>query len=323
VIVAYLGNHRPTFSTESHIAEALETLGHDVIRLQEGEIRAVDVPSAVMAVNADFLLWTQTYGLAVSGGTLDERHQMIEVLRDHSVPTVGYHLDRWWGLDRQDQISVEPFFRVNLLCTADGGHDDEWRRVGINHRWFPPAVAGFDCRPQEPRAALAADVAFVGSWRGGYHPEWTHRPRLVEHLRTRWNARFWPAHPNQPVRGALLNAVYASTKVVVGDSCLIPRGDGPLARYWSDRIPETLGRGGFLVHPWVDGIDEHFTDGKHLALWLLGQWDELDATIAYYLANADEREEVRRAGRAHVLEHHTYEVRMQQLEHLLRSEGMI
>ncbi|MEX2253026.1 MAG: glycosyltransferase, partial [Thermoleophilaceae bacterium] len=112
------------------------------------------------------------------------------------------------------------------------------------------------------------------------------------------------------IRGPLLADLYASIKVVVGDSCLLPGDHG---RYWSDRIPETLGRGGFLLHPWVGGIDDHFTDGEHLRLWPAGDWRELQRLIEHYLRNDDERRRIAEAGRLHVLENHTYTVRVRQL----------
>ncbi len=51
------------------------------------------------------------------------------------------------------------------------------------------------------------------------------------------------------VRGHDLNNCYASCKVVVGD-CF---GAGT-PNYWSDRVPETCGRYGLLIHPAVDGL---------------------------------------------------------------------
>lgn len=319
MLVSYLGNFSVPYSTESHVALALETNGHQVRRLQEGTIRATEVPAAV--AGSDLFLWTQTYGLALSGGSDEERAWMLDALREQSVPTVGYHLDRWWGLRREEQVRHDPFFRVDLLCTADGGHAEDWASEGISHRWFPPGVSATECDPGQFRAELASDVAFVGSWQGSYHPEWGHRSALVEWLRNRYQhrVRFWP-QPDQPaVRGPRLRDLYASVKVLVGDSCLV----GGSNNYWSDRIPETLGRGGFLLHPRVDGLEEHFKDGEHLRLWTLGDWDELDCLLECSLGDDATRYRIAQEGRAHVLAHHTYEVRMRQLVEACEQEGLL
>lgn len=318
--VAYLGNFTAPHCTEVHVALSLEALDHQVTRIQEGEVRAVDVLEA--AAGSDLLLWTQTYGLAEMGGTVADRAAMLASLREAGIPTVGVHLDRWWGLDREPQVRDEPFFHVDWLFTADGGHDAEWRDAGVCHTWMPPAV--YHAEAEQPGVfdkTLASDVAFVGSWQA-YHPEWTHRMELVAHLKRRWHRRLtlWPRPGRPAIRGRALANLYASTKVAVGDSCLL---NSPRC-YWSDRIPETLGRGGFLLHPYVDGIESEYTDGVHLRLWPVGDWRELDRLITHYLEHDEERRQIAEAGRAHVLAHHTYRHRMQQvLTHVMGGPAAV
>lgn len=311
--IAYLGNFAPRtakgeeFSTESHVALSLEDLGHKVIRIQEGDVRATDVPDH--ARGCDLMLWTQTYGLAVSGGSVEDRWAMLAGLS--GIPVVGFHLDLWWGLRRAVQISErEPFFGVDVLYTSDGGHDAEWEAAGINHRWSPPAVYGGECYLAEPRPQYRSDVAFIGSWRGYNHEEhWPARQAMLQALRARYRHRFamWPR--NHAIRGDELNRLFGSVKVVVGDSCLA----GRIPRYWSDRVPETLGRGGFLIHPWVEGIEEHYTDGEHLRLFPAGDHREMLRLVDYYLAHGEEREAIRWSGMMHVKANHTYAHRMQRI----------
>lgn len=321
--VAYLGNFDPPYSTENIVARALEANGHSVDRIQEGATRAVDVPERVVVDQmAGLFMWTQTYGLAVSGGSTEERMVMLERLRSHGVPSVGYHLDKWWGLPRVDQIveAHEPFFFVDRLCSADGG-PHAWDEHGINHRWFPPGVDAAECRMGDYRRELATDIVFVGGWTSNYHPESTHRHALVRHLRTRWrrHLRLVPAKGRPRVNGQALRDVYASAKLAVGDSCLVPNAP----RYWSDRIPETVGRGCMLLHPWVEGLDEHFVDGKHMRMWEAGNWGELDGLIRYYLEHDDERQAIAAEGQRHVIETATYTVRMRELFDMLRTEGLL
>lgn len=307
--IAYLGNFGVPYSTESHVALSLEVLGHEVTRLQEGEVRAVDVAERVFEADADLMLWTQTYGLAVTGGTIEDRWAMLAGLS--SIPVVGFHLDLWWGLRRAVQIAErEPFFHVDTLYTSDGGHDEEWIAAGVNHRWSPPGVYGGECYLADPDPHFRSDVAFVGSWRGYGHAEyWPAREAMLRAVRQRYGRRF-ALHPRGPaVRGAELNTLYASVKVVVGDSCLA----GQIPRYWSDRVSETLGRGGFLIHPYVNGISDQYTDGEHLRLYPAGDHAELIRLVDYYLTHDDERERIRRAGHEHVKAHHTYVHRMERI----------
>lgn len=318
--VAYVGNFEPPHSTENHVAQALEANRHSVVRLQE---QSFGWDPKRVPPRTDFVLWTHTHGYGPPK-THGRQAKFCEALRRRDTPVIGYHLDRWWGLQREYQVAEEPFFNdTTLVVTADGGHDDEWANLGIDHVWFPPAVSARECEPRgTPRDEYRSELAFVGSWQGGYHAEWPHRQELVDWLGDTYRDRcaFWPRRGEHAVRGADLRDLYASVDVLVGDSCLA----GSAHSYCSDRIPETLGRGGFLVHPRVAGItDRQFFEGRHLACWTLGDWDELRAVIDHHLANADERQVIASRGRVHVLDAHTYEVRMQQLVTILAERGLV
>ena len=140
--VAYLGNYSAPHSTENHVKQAFERNGHTVIPLQENTPEPWTEP-----VDADLVLWTRTgWDWSEACGWTQEQawsnqHDFLDRMRDQGTPTVGFHLDRWWGLDREHQIFDEPFFRCDLMCTADGGHDDQWQLAGINHVWMPPGVS--------------------------------------------------------------------------------------------------------------------------------------------------------------------------------------
>lgn len=325
--VFYIGNFEPEHSTENHILQALGKLGHEVTMIQEGNRHGWAYLLGLLAAatvddhaRPEVVMWTRTKSLSDEIEP-DLRRAVLEVAASINVPTVGYHLDRWWGLPRAVEIDDDPFFRCSLLVTADGGHDEQWTAAGVNHLWMPPAVSEFECQPGTFDEAYASDIAFVGSWTG-YHPEWWgERARMLEHVRSWYGDRFrcWP-DPGQPaVRGRPLRDLYASVKVIVGDSCLVPGADGlPVRRYWSDRVPETIGRGGLLIHPNVEGLDEAFEAGEEgLLMWHLGDMDGLHGLIDFALERPDYAARMRERGRARVLEAHTYTVRMRQLwEHL-------
>lgn len=290
-------------------------------RLQEARGVWSAVWDLVASDTPDVLMWTRTGSYDLDDA--DYKLAALDMLRDRGIPSVAYHLDRWWGLDREGQVAEEPFFRCEFVCTADGGHEDEWAAAGVRHYWFPPGVSATECGAGVKTRRFTSDICFVGSWRPGYHAEWTHRPELVAFLRREFRGRvkFWPERNQPAVRGLALRDLYASVKVAVGDSCLVPSADGaPLTRYWSDRIPETLGRGAFLLHPDVEGLAEAH---PHLVTWHLGDWDGLGTAVEYWLRNDAERAAVAAASRADVLARHTYEVRMAEVLELLCAEGAL
>jgi hypothetical protein len=202
------------------------------------------------------------------------------------------------------------------VITADGGNPDRWAAAGVNHVWMPPAVDAAECeRRPEFDPTFDFDVAFVGNWQN-YHHEWPRR-ELIVGLLDRYQRRFRPFCCD--VRGQDLANLFGTARVIVGDSCL----SGGATHYWSDRIPETLGRGGFLIHPHVPGIDEHFVPGQHLVTYPLGDVEQLHALIDYYVAHPIERERIAKAGQAHVKARHTYRRRMEAVLDLLRSLGAV
>lgn len=287
-------------------------MGHDTTCWQEDERGTFGIVAEHMD-QYDAVVWTRTgWDPPVPHA---EQRAMLERAADAGVPTIGVHLDRWWGLGREGQVHEEPFFRVAHLFTADGGHDAEWAEAGVNHTWMPPAVSAEETGGGTYRAEMASDLAFVGSWRGYGHTEWTHRMELVDWLRANYGdrVRFWPEPGAPAVRGEALRDLYASVKVVVGDSCLAPNADGsPVTRYCSDRVPETVGRGAFLLHPWVEGVTDGtlYAPGVHIDTWKLWDWEALGAKIDYWLGHADERARVASQGQQHVREQHTYGRRM-------------
>lgn len=313
VNIAYVGNFTPPHSTENEVRKALEALGHDVTCVQEGE-RQSWLDLSVTTHHYDVILWTRTADLAKRISHA-EQHALLLRARQTITPTVAFHLDRWWGLrehGREDSVWTEPFFRCQYFFSTDGAHDTEWATVGVNHHWMPPGVSEFECVPGTPRDEWRSDIGFIGSHRG-YHGEHPHRQQLVSWLRDTYGdrVRFWP-EPGQPaVRGDDLRDLIASVKVWVGDSCLAPRADGgPMVRYWSDRVPEVTGRGGFLLHPFVEGMTQHH---PHVNTWPMGDWDLLREHIDRWVENDGEREMRAADQRSETLVHHTYSVRMAQV----------
>lgn len=315
--ILYVGNFSQRHCTEVHLAATLESLGHEVIRLQENELQ---LDWAVNPEGVDLFLYTRTWGDKV---TLED----LEKLRRARIPTVSYHLDLYVGLSRKylhegktldEVLQTDPFWRTDFVFTPDGDPKsaEVFERNGVNHYYIKPGVFHPECYMSDhiKGSEYLADVLFVGGgdWPGspnGYgHPEWPYRDRLIGWLYDTYGARFTKfGYPQETIRNAGLNELYANSKVVIGDSVCLGFNH---TYYWSDRVYETLGRGGFLIHPYIKGMEEEFKDGVHLVYYKYGDFNELKAKIDYYLEHDEERERIRKAGHEFVKNHATYHARL-------------
>lgn len=314
--VAFLGNFSVDYTSESHHKKSLEALGHEVIPLQEGQATSLEVLRQSM--QSDMLVWVHTHGWQTPGDM--SMVEVLDMLKRSNIPTVTYHLDLWFGLKRQEDLEADSFYRhIEHFFTVDkqmAGWFNE--NTDVKGHYLQAGVFSEECymdtnlvAGETRRPILNRDVVFVGS--RGYHPEWPYRPQLLSWLKGNYGDRFTHVGGDGEVpttRGSALNFLYGDSKIAVGDTLCI---NFNYPYYWSDRVYETLGRGGFLIHPYIKGMEEHFEDGKHLVFYQYGDFDKLKELIDYYCEHDDEREAIRRAGHEHVKNSHTYMHRWQEI----------
>lgn len=300
--IIYYGDFIEKYSTERYIAHAFREIGYDVLCLQEERAtigNAKQVLDEIKQLAPEFILFSKQ----APGGDIDE---LMKLLKENKIKTVCWLFDLYFDLphgDREKKLKEKkPPYNSDVLVSTDGGHSGKFFDLNINHICVRQGI-------HEPEAILyerkkTHDIIFVG----GDH--FRNRGWLLDGLAKHYGSAF--EHWGFPVqiRNLPLNELYASTKIVVGDS-------QPSPHYWSNRIYETLGRGGFLIHPKVAGLEKEFEDGKHLVLYDRGNMPQLYDLIDYYLKNSDEREKIRRAGFEHVKNNYTYKHRVQELCNLL------
>lgn len=300
--IAFLGNFHVPYCSEVHHVKSLEALGHSVVRIQEPQQNANHVFK--IAEKCELFIWVHTHGWNTPGMKM-----LLQRLKIKGIPTLTYHLDLWKGLNREKDMQKDDYWHIAHFFTVDKLMADHLNKNTQTKGHYVQAGV-FDRECTYSPQALENEVIFVGS--KGYHEEWKYRPQLIDWLKAAYGDKFkhFGGDGLGVKRGQELNDLYAKTKVVVGDSLCI-NFDYP--HYWSDRVYETLGRGGFLIHPYIKGMEEHFEDGKHLVFYKFGDFEDLKAKIDYYLTHDDEREAIRIAGHEHVKKYHTYMHRWDQI----------
>lgn len=247
----YYGKFGPN-NTETHIADALEDLGTNILRIPLGQ---------------DLFAWIQPGDVVLLGKHLPD----IASLRKYGAHTVCWVFDLYFNLPFPFVRSPEePQFDADIVITTE--ESPEW---AIEHYCIRQGIPKHHYYCVEPDYKY--DVAFVGS------SSYKARINLINHLEMMHKDRFIHVGEQLEYRGHDLNRFLATVKIVVGDSV-------PYPSYWSNRVYEITGRGGFLIHPEVQGLHDEFPD---LPTFPYGDYETLDRMITFYLDNTKLRHEIR------------------------------
>jgi len=299
--ILFLGNFAVDYSSENHHANSLQALGHTVIRMQEGKATTSHLLSVCTLQKPELFIWVHTHSWETQGNV----EQMLQLIKAKGIPIISYHLDLWFGLERHKDIERDPFYKELDYFFATDKLMTDWftENTNVQGVYLPAGV--YDKEVYRAKSdGFKHDVIFVGS--RGYHHEWSYRPELIDWLKQTYGDRFTHIGGDGEIpttRGKALNQLYADTKVVVGDSLNIGF-DYPY--YWSDRIYETTGRGGFIIHPRIKGLDTQFEDRKEIVMYDYGNFGQLRDFIDLYLENDKPREMIRERGYHRTRKDHTY-----------------
>jgi hypothetical protein len=302
--IVFLGNFEVSYSSENHHAKSLESLGHTVVKLQEKQAKSHVILD--QALNSDLFIWVHTHGWETTG-RISMDNVLLE-LKKAGVETITYHLDLWFGLDRQKDLENDNFYKtIGHFFTVDKLMADWFNEnTEVKGHFIPAGVYDKECYIHEAYSPdnFKYDVIFVGSKR--YHHEHKYRSDLIDFLRKTYGDRFLHVGGDGDtgtVRGDELNKIYAQSKVAVGDSLNI---NFNYPYYTSDRLFESTGRGGFTIYPRITGLEEYFEDCNDIVFYEHGNLEDLKNKIDYYLNANLEREQIRVTGHERTKKDHTY-----------------
>lgn len=254
---------------EEYIALSFESLGHKVIRVPQHTV-AIDIGLALDKHKPDILLY-------MKWECPQEILGKVNLLRKNGMKTVCWLFDLYFNYPREYQVATKSFFKSDYVFTTDGGNDEKFKELGVNHKCIRQGIFKEECFMDNP-SPIKYDVVFVGS-ESPIYPERTDRIHLMG---KKFSLKWFGKENTDEKRGTRLNELYSETKIVIGDSYYSPH-------YWSNRVVETLGRGGFLIHQEVEGLKEEY---PYLVTYKRGDLKDLANKIEYYLKNENERREI-------------------------------
>lgn len=303
--IAFIGNFVTT-STETHHKKTFEKLGHTVIPFQENRTSVAEIMQE--AVNADMLYYTHTHGWRVD--TDEKIKWMFVELKRLNIPTVGFHLDLWLGLEREKDLHTDPYWRIEHFFTVDKYMADHLcQNTNTKGYYLPPGVVEDECILGTPNhEKYPYEIIFTGS--GHYHPEHKYRGELIKWLKETYGDKFghYGSGGLPQIRGLELNNLYATAKIVIGDTLCKNFNYG---YYFSDRLVDVPARSGFMIFPYIQGVEMMFDIGRELITYKFNDFAELKEKIDFYLLNDEKREQIRLAGFKRAKESHTYTRRLQ------------
>lgn len=317
--ICFIGNFEVDYSSESHYLKTLEKLGYEVMPLQENQTTITNIDRLFSDQNCDMLFWVHTHNWSIPSGDVKSMtmEDLLRKLKVSGIPAVGYHLDLWKGLEREKDLETDPYWNIEYFFTCDKLFVDDLKAKGIKAYFLPAGVFEDECYIGDIKEEFKHDVIFVGS--RGYHSEWPYRGQLIEWLEKTYGSRFaqYGGGGKGTIRGKDLNNLYASSKIVIGDT-LCKNFDYPF--YSSDRLWETIGRGGFLIYPKIYGLGKHFTDKKEVIYYPYNDFEYLKYAIDYFLEHDQEREKIRIAGFERCKREGTYTQRLEFILDVIENE---
>ena len=118
-----------------------------------------------------------------------------------------------------------------------------------------------------------------------------------------------------------MRQVCGETKIIIGDKFEMGADFKNGAEYyWSNRIYQILGSGGFYLTPYIKGLEEEFENKKHI-VWVESM-DEMVKKIKYYLRYNKKREKIARDGYDLAHKKYKYADRVRCLIGELRNRGV-
>lgn len=298
--VLYVGDFSPDFSTENYVTYGLQALGYTVLKVQEKDVpNARSLLGVALNHKVEFVLFSK--------GKFSAAKEAISLMRAQNIITVTWIFDLFFDCPGRQKLT-SPTFHTDLVCLTDGGHLDKWQENHVNHRLLRQGI-------HWPEAYLGTkrvhpEIVFIGTY------NYKERIEMIEFLKLTYKKNFrhyGRGSAYEEIRGRELNNVLASAKIVVGDSM-------PSENYWSNRIYEITGRGGFLLHPRISGLETEFIDGVHYVVYTRNDFQGLKKLIDHYLLADKERETIRIAGHQHTKKNYTYTERCKKMIEYIDAE---
>ena len=326
--ILYIGNFTDKESPLGYcpnaewISETFRELGHKVYTANECELTTNQAIALLRKRKYDLLLTEEG---RLKGDFLNHEGQEHDILKrsfapvmtrakELGIPVVAWLTNIFYTIVRREaQIKQNPIFKANVVFTTDGGHQKEFEAAGVRHVLLRQGIYQKEAYIPKEKTPMEVEVGFIGAV---YDNIWPYRKELVDWLKHTYRSKFCHYGIRGEIRHHELNVLVNSLKIVVGDSVYSPE-------YWSNRVYEIIGRGGFLIMPDIPGLDKEFIPYQHYIPYKMGNFNQLKEIIDYYSTHDEERNKIRLAGFEYCKANHTYLHRVKEMLRILKERKVI
>lgn len=325
MVIGYIGSFDRIFDEEG-IARSLEKINIIVKRFNIKDFYS-NYDAAVKKLfssNLDYLM-SPTWNIP-------DCDYIFNKCKENNIKTITWHPDGYYNYtlieETMPSLKDTSMFRTrhnsvispkedrniiyltDYVCTPEGYAHNNYIELGINHFTLRQGIFNECCYKGIP-IYQPYDIVFIGSVKNIYH---SYRKQLIEYLKNTYQDRFLHIGENEDdIRMDDLNNLIASCKIIIGESI-------PHPQYWSNRIYETIGRGGFCLHVYHDGIEKEYQIGKHFDVFYREEpFENLKEKIDYWLKNDELREKIANEGMIYTQKYHTLANRVNQLIEILEK----
>lgn len=252
---------------EKHIAVALRNLGHDVCEWQREDINNYPEPQTF-----DFILISQWSGYPKNFAKNTKEFYRSPVI--------------YWAFDYQFASHEDWHFEMakeaDMFLSPEMGHQDEYRKMGVNFRWFPQSFApDFLDRVKTEKIY---DVTFTGSLSGSQR-----RYEVLKAVNDNFDLHVFTTTPQafngfKNIHSAVLD--YDLPELVAQSKINLSVDSFHVEGSWSDRNAQIMACGGFVLFKYVPFSENMFHDYVEY----FNTTDECLEKIKYYLEHDKERE---------------------------------
>lgn len=133
--ILFIGNFSIDYCTEVHHKKTFEKLGIEVIAVQENKTNYEEIFNKLISDDIDMIYHTHTHGWEI-----DRIEDIYKLAKKMNIPTVGYHLDLWKGIQREADLETDPYWNIEYFFTVDKLFVADLEKKGIKAHYLPAGV---------------------------------------------------------------------------------------------------------------------------------------------------------------------------------------